>query len=306
MIQKYNDEAVLVTEGCTPYFRPVAFDEYKNVRAGFFTRLGGVSKGYLRSLNLGFNLGDDRKNVLENYRRVSDVLGICIEDIVMTKQVHENTVRNVSSNDRGNGIMFENEYISADGLVTNEKNVCLSVFGADCVPLLFYDPVNKIISSAHAGWRGTISDIAGNAARKMISDYGSTPENIVCVIGPSICGECYEISEDVAGRFLDSYDKRNEKNTDAAIMLMEAEKNRIQDRLIYNNNVQPEILYRNKENKIHADLWNANRFNLLKAGLKNENIHSMELCTRCRQDLFHSHRGTGGKRGVQGGFISLI
>lgn len=306
MIQKYNDEAVLVTEGSTPYLRPVVFEKYKEVKVGFFTRLGGVSKGYLRSLNLGFNLGDDRENVLENYRRISDALGIEMEDIVMTKQVHENFVRNVGYADRGMGIYFENRYESADGLVTNEKKVCLSVFGADCVPIILYDPIKNVISSAHAGWRGTVSDIAGNAVKKMNSDYGSITENIICVMGPSICGDCYEISEDVAIEFAKCYDKCHGENHEISLRQDKQLENKNQERRLYADNVLPEILYKNEEDQIHADLWNANRFNLLRAGLKDENIHLMELCTKCRHDMFHSHRATSGKRGVQGGFICLI
>ncbi len=305
MIQKYNDEAVLVTEGSTPYLRPTAFEKYKEVKVGFFTRLGGVSKGHLRSLNLGFNLGDDRENVLENYKRVSDALGIEMGDIVLTRQVHENTVRNVKYADRGNGIFSENRFESADGLVTNEKNVCLSVFGADCVPLVLYDPVENVISSAHAGWRGTVSDIAGNAVRKMNSDYGSRPENIVCVLGPSICGNCYEISEDVAVEFAENYDGLSERNDGIVLRSFETVDDGNKKRKTYADNILPEILYKNEEDKIHADLWNANRFNLLRAGVKDENIHLMGLCTKCRNDLFHSHRATCGKRGVQGGFVCL-
>lgn len=288
MIQKYNRECSLVTDSETPYIAFEAFSPYDDVCAGFSTRLGGVSKGWLKSLNLGFDLEEQRENVLENYRRITGAIGIKSQQLVLTKQVHETVVRTVDEKDCGKGIFQERDYTSADGLITDKRGVALTVFGADCVPLIFLDPVKKAIGTAHAGWRGTVGNIAGNILDKFRNHYGSDLKNIIVVIGPSICPECYEVGPDVAERFAQRY-------PDADTKTYRVPGEYLTDR----------IIVRGEGDRSYLNLWLANYVNLTEAGVCADNIHLSGFCTMCRQDLFYSHRGSKGRRGVMSGFIML-
>lgn len=288
MIQRFNEQSMLVTNSIAPHISFDAFDSFDFVSCGFSTRLGGVSKGYQKSMNLGFKLEESRDNVLENYNRICESIGILPSQLVLTSQVHETVVLKVGKNDCGKGIFVPRDYDSADGLVTNESGVALSVFGADCVPLIFLDPVKKVIGTAHAGWRGTINNIALNLIEKIKLEYQSDAKDLIVVIGPSICPDCYEVGVDVYERFEANYEDAWNKTYEVSDS--------------YKGNT---ILKPGKENKGYLNLWLANYVNLVKAGVKPDNIHHSGFCTMCRQDLFFSHRGSQGKRGVMGGFIML-
>ncbi len=288
MIQRYNEQSKLVTNSIAPHIAFDAFDSFDFVCCGFSTRLGGISKGFQKSMNLGFKLEESRDNVLENYNRICESIGILPSQLVLTNQVHETNVLKVGKKDCGKGIYVPRDYDSADGLVTNDKGVALSVFGADCVPLIFFDPVKKVIGTAHAGWRGTINNIAANLIEKIKFEYQSCAEDLIVVIGPSICPDCYEVGADVYERFEANYDDAWNKSYEVSES--------------YKGNT---ILKPGKENKGYLNLWIANHVNLVNAGVKPNNIHHSGFCTMCRQDLFFSHRGSQGKRGVMGGFIML-
>ena len=172
----------------------------------FTTRLGGVSgqeKGqeHLSSLNLSFTRGDRPENVRENFRRVADELGVTADRFVFTDQTHTDHVRVVTEADAGCGLTRERTYQDIDALVTDVPGLVLSVFVADCVPVAVVDPVRRAIGLAHSGWRGTAAGITEKMIRCMTAQYGSDPKDLVCAIGPSICRDCYEISEDVAEQF---------------------------------------------------------------------------------------------------------
>ncbi len=289
MIQKYNAESSLVTEHVTPFISFSAFENFDCIRAGFSTRLGGVSIDHLKSLNLGFQLEESRDNVLENYRRICDAIGISPRQLVLTRQTHETVVLQVGKKDCGKGIFRESDYASADSLITNEQGVALTVFGADCVPIIFFDPVKRVIATAHAGWRGTAGNIAGKAVESFVTNYGSNASDIIAVIGPSICPDCYEVSEDVAEKIIELFPDALTKEYGAG-----------------KNYKSSSILLKDRDKgKFQLNLWLANRINMINSGMLEENIHLCGLCTMCRQDLFYSHRGSNGKRGVTGGFIML-
>ncbi|MBQ8281262.1 MAG: peptidoglycan editing factor PgeF [Lachnospiraceae bacterium] len=288
MIQRYNRVCKLITNSETPYISFDTFDEFDFVKSGFSTRLGGVSKGYTKSLNLGFNLEESRENVLENYRRITSVIGIRPEQLVLTKQVHETNVLIVDKKDCGKGIFVERDYDSVDGLVTNTPGVALTVFGADCVPLMFLDPVKKVIGTAHAGWRGTIGNIACNVLCKFEDTFECDLNDVRVVIGPSICPNCYEVGPDVADRFREVYEGAGEVKYN-----------------VPEEYITDTIISRGEGDRSYLNLWLANFINLTKAGIRPENIHLSGFCSMCRQDLFFSHRGSQGKRGVMGGFIML-
>lgn len=247
------------------------------VVCGFSTRLGGVSRGCCESMNLSFTRGDDPEAVMENYRRIGHALGISPEQIVCSDQTHTVNVRKVGRDDCGNGITKPKPYRDVDGLITDEAQVALATFYADCVPLYLVDPEKKTIGLAHSGWRGTVGKIGKVTVEAMRREYGCRPEAIRTVIGPSICQECYEVSEDVAEAFKKAYDPG------------------LWDRL----------MTRREDGKYQLNLWEACRENFLEAGILPEHISMPEICTCCNPGFLFSHRASKGKRGNLAAFLML-
>lgn len=247
------------------------------VVCGFSTRLGGVSRGCCESMNLSFTRGDDPEAVMENYRRIGHALGISPEQIVCSDQTHTVNVRKVGRDDCGNGITKPKPYHDVDGLITDEAQVALATFYADCVPLYLVDPEKKAIGLAHSGWRGTVGKIGKATVEAMRREYGCRPEAIRTVIGPSICQECYEVSEDVAEAFKKAYDPG------------------LWDRL----------MTRREDGKYQLNLWEACRENFLEAGILPEHISMPEICTCCNPGFLFSHRASKGKRGNLAAFLML-
>lgn len=267
----YEDKTV-------PVIKYKVFDKYDEVVHGFSTRLGGVSKNHLYSMNLSFFRDDEYENVLENHRIFAGALGYDYRKLVLSDQVHKTDIYVVCSDDAGKGIIGDKERLrNIDGLVTNERDIPLMTFYADCVPLYFYDPVRHVVGLAHSGWRGTVADIAKAMLDKMHDVYGSSASDIICAIGPSICVDCYEVSEDVASEF------RNH----------------------YNDEMLKDILFYKGNGKYQLDLHQACRYNLLSAGVKAANISMPDYCTCCNPDIFFSHRKTNGMRGNLAAVIML-
>lgn len=249
----------------------------EDILHGFSTRLGGVSKGYLGSMNLSFTRGDDRESVLENHRRFAKALGYNENRLVFSNQVHLTNFHKVTKEDCGKGITRESDIVGIDGLVTNEPGVPLITFYADCVPLFFYDPVQKVIAMAHSGWKGTVERIGAGMVSYMEQEYGCNPENIICAIAPSICQRCYEVSEDVALRFLE----------------------------VFGNNYGDALLYKKKNGKYQLNLHKACVITLLDAGIKPENLDITDICTCCNPEFLFSHRASNGMRGNLAGVMML-
>lgn len=279
---KLTKHAVLKNVGSVPYVSFPIFEQYSFLKHGFSTRLGGVSSGIFESMNLGFRRGDYEDLVMENYERICQSIGIKAENLVFTDQVHKANVRVATKEDRGMGIKKERTYREIDGQITNQEEVSLLTFTADCVPLFFVDPVNKAIGLTHSGWRGTVSKIGQVTIEKMKMEYHSKSEDILVVIGPCICKNCYEVSDDVAKEFKEHFTK-----------------------LQWETFLFPQEEVSEEGQKYQLDLWEANRQLLLEAGVPSEHIVKSELCTMCRQDLFFSHRGSQGQRGSLAGFMSL-
>ncbi|MBE5926769.1 MAG: peptidoglycan editing factor PgeF [Lachnospiraceae bacterium] len=257
----------------------IRFDKLNNcdiIEHGFSTRVGGVSKGIFESMNLGFNRGDDDENVKENFRIISKELNMPYENLVLSAQTHTTNIRIVTEADKGKGIVFPKDYDDIDGLITNVKQIPLVTFYADCVPLLFFDPVKEVIATSHSGWRGTVNRMGKVTVEKMVEVYGCKPENIIACIGPSICKDCYEVSADVAEAFMEEF-KEGYKN----------------------------IVFSKQNDKYLIDLWEANRVILKMTGITEENLEISGICTCCNSDLLFSHRASGGKRGNLAAFIML-
>ena len=153
----------------------------------FSTRYGGVSEGQFSTLNLGTSRGDSLENVVKNYRILGAAVGFTPEEVVHTWQEHTDIILRVGKSDCGKGL-FRNQPDVCDGLITNEPGVALVCFAADCTPILFYDPVQRVVAAIHAGWRGTANGIARKAVEKMIAEFGSSPARPGCRF---LCMECF-------------------------------------------------------------------------------------------------------------------
>ncbi len=247
----------------------------------FSTRLGGVSKGIWSTMNLSFTRGDDNDAVYENFHRYARLFQVQDDRVTLTYQTHTTNIRVVTEEDGGKGFSRKRDYTDVDGLITNVKGLVLGVFAADCVPLLFVDPVHKAIGASHSGWRGTVNRMGKITVSKMHETFGTSPEDIICAIGPSICKSCYEISEDVASEFIKAFPGHESE-------------------ILTDDGLNPA-----GEHKFHLDLWASNRIALLESGVKAENIHVTNICTNCNPDLLFSHRFTHGERGNNGAFIML-
>ena len=183
------------------------FEKIPGFVHGFSTRLGGVSEGIYSSMNLSFTRGDKEEAVRENYNRISAALGFSPEDIVTSDQTHTANVRVITAEDRGNGITKPRPYTDVDGMITNVPGLVLATFYADCVPLYFADPVHKAVGLSHSGWRGTAAGIGAVTVKELQKHYGTRPEDIYAAIGPSICQDCYEVSEDVILEFQKTFSR---------------------------------------------------------------------------------------------------
>lgn len=258
----------------------ITFDslsEIPFIRHGFSTKLGGVSSNELSTMNLSFHRGDKEENVIENYRRMCKRIDINRKSLVFSDQVHDIKIHKVIKEDQGKGIIRESDIKGIDGLITNVPHTPLVTFYADCVPLYFVDPVNKAIGLTHSGWKGTVKKIGLETVKAMKANYNTNPEDLIAVIGPSICRDCYEVSKDVVMEF--------QKNFAKAIV--------------------EKVFEKKEDGKYQLDLWLVNKYIMLEAGLNEENITISSVCTCCNSDILFSHRATNGKRGNLAAFLSI-
>jgi len=256
-----------------------SFEESGLVKHLITTRLGGVSTGELATMNLSFTRGDREENVLENYRRIGRVLECGLEDMVASHQTHTVNIRHVTAADRGKGIVKPRDYEAIDGLMTDEKGIALVTFYADCVPLLFLDPVHQAIGLAHSGWKGTVGRMGRHMAEAMAETFGSKPSEMMAAVGPSICRECYEVGEEVAERFRHNFGGRKDCG-----------------RIVTQGKTA---------GKYQLDLWLANRLILEEAGILPDRISVTDICTCHNSGYLFSHRGSNGHRGNLGVFLML-
>lgn len=245
------------------------------VRHCFTTRKGGVSEGQYASLNTSPFKDEPRKITKKNLDIVCSAIGVDYKRLIMSKQTHGDQIKVVDEvflSHKPNG----NDTISGyDALITNLPGIPLMTFYADCVPIYILDPVNKAIGLVHSGWRSTVLHIGEKTLEKMRLQYGTRPEDCLTAIGPSIEKDCFEIGEDVAEIFSQSF------------------------------NGYEDIVFIKENGKYMADLWSANRQMLIKAGVKKENITESEMCTKCNGELFFSHRRDKGQNGSMSAIMEL-
>jgi YfiH family protein len=258
------------------YFTIPSFDDTEMVKHCFSTRVGGVSCGQVKGLNLGFSRPDARENVIANFERLCGAVGIDKKTLVFSHQVHGTTIRRVTREDAGKGIWRDSDIRNTDGLITDEKEVTLTTFYADCVPLFFLDPIKRAIGLAHAGWKGTVAKIAQVTLSKMKEAFGSQPVDMLVGIGPSICRDCYEVDTPVIERLREDF----ENWRDVTVVL-------------------------GKERYL-LDLQLTNSMVLQKVGVREKNITGSGLCTRCCKELFYSYRREEKNTGSLAALLQLV
>jgi len=243
--------------------------EFKEIRHFVSTRKGGVSKSPFDSLNLGLRVGDNPDNVFKNRKRLATTIGIPLRHFTIGEQIHSGNVTIIAEELRGKGSTNHKEAINAtDAMVTNIVDICLVILVADCVPILFFDPVKRAIGFAHAGWKGTLQFIAQKTVRAMEKAFGSLPRDIVVGVGPSIGPCCYKVGPDIISQVEIIFHTKKEY-----------------------------ILNESKSGEGYFDLWKANLTQLLHAGIKRKNIEMAMMCTCHNPDLFFSYRHQKGSTG---------
>lgn len=271
---KYKNEAhifdIREKEG-VPYLVYPLLEDTGVVKHGFSTRLGGVSTGNCATMNISTTRGDSPEAVEENRRRIASAIGVKPEDMTYTHQTHTTNVAVVKEEDRGA------RFMETDGMVTNVPGICLVTFYADCVPLFFVDPVHRAIGLSHSGWRGTVGRIGKVTVEKMTENYGTDPKDVIAAVGPSICQDCYEVSEDVICRFRENFPEE----------------------------CWPDLFYNKGDGKYQLNLWKANEYVFAEAGIRREHTALTNVCTHCNPDILFSHRTTGEKRGNLSAFLAL-
>lgn len=235
---------------------------FENLSHFTSTIAGGVSKDDYATFNLGMYSEDDIDCVAENRERLARILNIQEEDIIVPHQTHDDKVLIIDDTFLRKTDLEKVQMLNGvDALMTNQKNICIVITTADCVPVLIYDSEKRILAAVHAGWKGTVAKIVGKTVAKMIEAFGCNPDNLYVGIGPSISQKYFEVGNEV----VDVFEK-------AGFPINE-------------------ISYRNKETgKTHIDLQQANKLILIETGIPEENIEEADLCTFAHPDKFFSAR----------------
>jgi len=242
--------------------------ESMSVRHAVFTRRGGTSPAPWTSLNVGGTVGDDTERVKQNRLKSFHALECAPESIFDVWQVHG--IETAFGDQPRN---LNDDSIKADIILTDNPQVTLFMRFADCVPLLFHDPVNKVIGIAHGGWMGTLQDVAGASIRSMEKRYGTQPSDVIACIGPSIGPDHYEVGNEVIDRALAVFEK------EATSVLLQVGRS------------------------THLDLWTANRILLERAGVSQ--IELSGICTACHPDDWYTYWLANGRTGRFGVLMSL-
>lgn len=265
------------THGGVEVVHMAALEAAGGVAAFFTGRRGGVSTRWDGGLNWSVSIGDDPGHVAENRRRTLEILGLTPDRALIAGLVHGSRVVAVSGADLSPGAPGPRVIPDCDALITNEAGLALIVTAADCVPVFLYDPVRRAAGAVHAGWRGTVAGICAEAVAAMVRAYGSRPQDIIAAVGPSIGPCCYEVDDAVANPLKAYYGE------------------------LATRCLAPRP---DKEGKYMLDLWEANRQDLLRAGVGS--AHVSGACTSCEVDRLFSHRAEAGTAGRGAAVIALI
>ena len=218
----------------------------------------------------------NNEKLQESYKKICNALNLNPQNVVKPHQTHTDIVETIYR------VPLKRELDNVDGILTNQKELVLLTTSADCTSLLFYDPTKKVVGSVHSGWKGTLAGICKNAVKKMITEYGSKPENIICCICPSIRSCCFEVDEDVKELFYQKYKSLSEISE-----------------IIKKGEIKEQ------KQKYFIDTTKINICLLKEMGLKEENIVDSNICTVCHSDKFHSYRVDKENSGRNAAIIAL-
>jgi polyphenol oxidase len=235
---------------------------------GFYTRKGGVSVGQWTSLNQGGTVGDERIHTIENRKRAFSFFDRKVESIFDVWQVHGNTVI-CADHPRD----LDEPHTKADAILTRNPEITLFMRFADCVPIILYDPIKKVVGAVHAGWKGTVNNIVKDTIQTLQRNFQVSPSDIIAGIGPSIGPDHYIVGEEVQAKALD----------------------------IFGDDIKQVISV--IDQKIHFNLWRANEYLLQQQGVKT--VECAEICTACHLEDWYSHRAENGATGRFGALIAL-
>lgn len=242
-----------------PLIRSNLLFRYPFVKMAMSTRIGGISSDPY-GMNTSYSVGDVKECVNRNRELFFREVGIDVERLAIPRQIHSTEVKRIDS---------PGVYPDTDGLITNQENLCLTVTVADCVPIFLYDKRNHCIGLIHAGWRGTSKEIVVNSIRKLISEFGSRPDQIEVFIGPAAGVCCYEVGQDVS-------------------------------RLFSGNVIRTERM------KTYLNVKEANKIQLISTGVSENNIEMHPDCTICQNEVFHSYRRDGKLSGRMMGVLGIM
>lgn len=252
-------------------------EHYPGLAAGFTTRLGGRSHAPYNTFNLGLHVGDQPADVVANRKRLAARLGLSFAAFTCAEQTHGSNVYYVQNIDRGRGKEAVQDAIpNVDAIYTDQADILLVSFYADCVPLFFFDPQKRLIGLAHAGWKGTAGRIGVKLISAWVEQFGSQREDIRVVLGPSIGGCCYEVDD----RVVDQFASLRDMISDGAVQ-------------------------ETGNGKYDLDLKQINVDFLREAGILEDHIEVSRWCTSCDRSLFFSHRRDRGKTGRMASFLAL-
>lgn len=251
------------------YYSFPHMEGWSDLTQAVFGRLGGVSQGDFASLNLSFAVEDDHDRVRANRAIAARTVGWGSDRYVSARQVHGRRAVHVVRDMAGGPDLPE-----TDVLVTAEPGVLLLLKFADCVPVILWDPVARVVGIAHAGWRGTVAGAPAAAVEMMVERFGSNPGDILAGIGPSIGPCCYHIGPDV-------------------------------EKAVSQVFAGVGVLHDSGAGDVRLDLWAANAETLMRSGVSEERIATSGICTRCHSDLFFSHRASGGAAGRFGAVAGI-
>ena len=258
-----------------PYFLIERWmSQFPGLVAGITTKNDGYSMGKFKSLNLGFHVDDVQKDVRSNREKISTLIEFPLTSWVGAEQTHNTVIRKITSIDQGKGSeSYEDSFKGTDGFYTDDLGILLTLCFADCVPLFFIAPERGMIGVAHAGWKGTVKQIA-NQMVELWKTEGIAPEQIFAAIGPSICEKCYIVDERVVN---------------------------LVENILEDVDRKPYNLI--SEGQYSLNLRELNKQILVKAGVPKENIIVTDYCSSCNNHLFFSHRKSHGKAGRMLSFI---
>lgn len=246
----------------TDYFQFNNFSESLGIKHFISSRIKKSNNIISNNFNISLESDMPENEVIKNRRILSETVDIPLKNFVIQNQIHSDNITIINKKQKGRGISNHSNAIqNSDAMITDKKNICLFLFAADCMPILFYDTKKQVIAVTHSGWKGTVLKIAQKTVSEMIKIYKSNPEDIIAGIGPSISVKNYEVGKNVV---------------EAVEKAFGTKENYLQ----FNQNTK----------KYHFDLWYTAKKQLIEVGIPDKNIELSKHCTFEDNDIFFSAR----------------